>query len=43
VVVDTGGDEKSPIIYAEHAKIVFIIKDKKEKFSFRSQMLHIPA
>jgi hypothetical protein len=56
VVVDTGGDEKSPIIlgqlflcttkaiiYAEHAKIVFIIKDKKEKFSFRSRMLHIPT
>jgi hypothetical protein len=47
--VDTGGDEKSPIIlgrpflcttkaiiYAEHAKIVFTIKDKEEKFSFRS-------
>jgi hypothetical protein len=56
VVVDTGGDKKSPIIldqpflcttkaiiYAEHAKIVFTIKDKKEKFSFRSQMLHTPA
>jgi hypothetical protein len=56
VVVDTGEDEKSPIIldqpflcttkaiiYAEHAKIVFTIKDKKEKFSFRSQMLHTPA
>jgi hypothetical protein len=49
VVVDIGGDEKSPIIlgrpslcttkaiiYAEHAKIVFTTKDKKEKFSFRS-------
>jgi hypothetical protein len=46
VVVDTGKDEKSPIIlgrpflcttkaiiYAEHAKIVFTIKDNKEKFS----------
>jgi hypothetical protein len=56
VVVDTGGDEKSPIIlgrpflcttkaiiYVEHAKIVFTIKDKKEKFSFRSRMLHTPA
>jgi hypothetical protein len=30
-------------IYVEHAKIVFTIKDKKEKFSFRSQMLHTPA
>jgi hypothetical protein len=56
VVVDIGGDEKSPIIlgrsflctmkaiiYAEHAKIVFTIKDKKEKFSFRSWMLYTPA
>jgi hypothetical protein len=56
VVVDTGGDEKSPIIlgrpflctmkaiiYVEHAKIVFTIKDNKEKFSFRSQMLYTPA
>jgi hypothetical protein len=56
VVVDTGGDEKSPIIlgrpflcatkaiiYAEQAKIVFTIKDKKEKFSSRSRMLHSPA
>jgi hypothetical protein len=31
------------IIYAEHAKIVFTIKDKKEKFSFRSRMLHTLA
>jgi hypothetical protein len=31
------------IIYVEHAKIVFTIKDKKEKFSFRSRMLHTPA
>jgi hypothetical protein len=31
------------IIYAKHAKIVFTIKDKKEKFSFRSWMLHTPA
>jgi hypothetical protein len=31
------------IIYAEHANIVFTIKDKKEKFSFRSWMLHTPA
>jgi hypothetical protein len=56
MVVDIGGDEKTPIIlglpflcttkdviYAKHAKIVFTIKDKKEKFSFRSQMLHTPA
>jgi hypothetical protein len=56
VVMDTGGDEKSPIIlgrpflcttkaiiYAKHAKIVFTIKDKKEKFSFRSRMLHTPT
>jgi hypothetical protein len=31
------------IIYMEHAKIVFTIKDKKEKFSFRSRMQHTPA
>jgi hypothetical protein len=31
------------IIYAEHAKIVFTIKDKKEKFSFKNRMLHSPA
>jgi hypothetical protein len=31
------------IIYAEHAKIIFTIKDKKEKFSFRNRMLHTPA
>ena len=31
------------IIYAEHAKIVFTIKDKKEKFSFRSRMMHTPT
>jgi hypothetical protein len=31
------------IIYVKHAKIVFTIKDKKEKFSFRSRMLHTPA
>jgi hypothetical protein len=56
VVVDTGGDEKSPIIlgrpflctmkaiiYVEHAKIVFTTKDKKEKFTFRSWMLHTLA
>jgi hypothetical protein len=28
------------IIYAEHAKIVFTIKVKKEKFSFMDRMLH---
>jgi hypothetical protein len=27
------------IIYAEHANIVFTIKDKKEKFSFKNRML----
>jgi hypothetical protein len=31
------------IIYTEHAKIVFTIKDKKEKFSFKNRMLHSPA
>ena len=31
------------IIYAKHAKIVFTIKDKKEKFSFRSRMMHTPT
>jgi hypothetical protein len=31
------------IIYVEHAKIVFTIKDKKEKFSFKNRMLHSPT
>jgi hypothetical protein len=31
------------IIYAEHAKIIFFIKDKKEKFSFKQRILHSPA
>jgi precorrin-2 methylase len=31
------------IIYVEHAKIVFTIKDKKEKVSFKNRMLHSPA
>jgi hypothetical protein len=31
------------IIYTEHVKIVFTIKDKKEKFSFKNHMLHSPA
>jgi hypothetical protein len=31
------------IIYAEHAKIIFSIKDKKEKFSFKEHILHCPA
>jgi hypothetical protein len=31
------------IIYTEHAKIVFSIKDKKEKFSFKERILHSPA
>jgi hypothetical protein len=56
VVIDTGGDERAPIIlgrpflcttkaivYAERAKIVFFIKDKKEKFSFKECILHSPA
>jgi hypothetical protein len=55
VVVETGGDERSPIIlgrlflyttkaiYAEHAKIIFSTKDKKEKFSFKERILHSPA
>jgi hypothetical protein len=56
VVIETGGDERAPIIldrpflcttkaiiYAKHTKIVFTIKDKKEKFSFKNRMLHSPA
>jgi hypothetical protein len=56
VVVETGGDERAPIIlewpflcttkaiiYAEHAKIIFSIKDKKQKFSFKEHILHFPA
>jgi hypothetical protein len=56
VVVDTGGDERAPIIlerpflytakaiiYAEHAKIAFSIKDKKEKFSLKERILQSPA
>jgi hypothetical protein len=56
VVVETGGDERAPIIlgrpflcttkaiiYAEHVKIIFSIKDKKEKFSFKERILHSPA
>jgi hypothetical protein len=56
VVVDTGKDEKAPIIlgrpflctmkaiiYVEHSKIVFTIKDNKEKFLFKNQMLHTLA
>jgi hypothetical protein len=31
------------IIYTEHAKIVFSIKDKKEKFAFKERILHSPA
>jgi hypothetical protein len=31
------------IIYAEHAKIVFTIKEKKEKFSLKNRMLHSPT
>jgi hypothetical protein len=31
------------IIYAEHAKIVFSIKDKKEKFSLKARILHSSA
>jgi hypothetical protein len=31
------------IIYVEHAKIIFSIKDKKEKFSFKEHILHSPA
>jgi hypothetical protein len=34
---------KKAIIYADHAKIVFTIKDKKEKFLFKNRMLHSPA
>jgi hypothetical protein len=56
VIVETGGDERAPIILGrpflcttkaiintEHAKIVFSIKDKKEKFSFKEHILHSPA
>jgi hypothetical protein len=31
------------IIYEEHATIIFSIKDKKEKFSFKERILHSPA
>jgi hypothetical protein len=31
------------IIYTEHAKIIFFIKDKKEKFSFKERILQSPA
>jgi hypothetical protein len=31
------------IIYAEHSKIIFTIKDNKEKFSFKNRMLHTLA
>jgi hypothetical protein len=31
------------IIYAEHAKIIFSIKNKKEKFSFKEHILHSRA
>jgi hypothetical protein len=31
------------IVYAEHSKIIFTIKDNKEKFSFKNQMMHTPA
>jgi hypothetical protein len=53
VVVDTGKAltildrpflcTTKAIIYAEHSKIVFTIKDNKEKFSFKNWMLHTPA
>jgi hypothetical protein len=52
IVVDTGGDERAPIIlgrpflctakaiiYAEHAKIIFSIKDKKEVFIQRTHLV----
>ena len=31
------------IIYAEHAKIVLSIKDKKERFAFKNRVLKAPA
>jgi hypothetical protein len=31
------------IIYVEHSKIVFTIKDNKEKFSFKNRILHTLA
>jgi hypothetical protein len=56
VVLETGGDERTPIIlgrpflsttnaiiYTDSAKICFIIKDKKEKFSFKNRVLQCPA
>jgi hypothetical protein len=56
VVIETGGDEKSPIIlgqlflntagaiiYSNAAKICFIIKGKRETFSFKNRVLQFPA
>ena len=56
MVIETGGDERSPIIlgrpflatakaimYADNAKIVFDIKGRKEKFSFKNKKLESPA
>jgi len=56
VVMETGGDERAPIvlgrpflctakaiIYVEPAKIVFSIKNKKEKFSFKNHILTTPS
>jgi hypothetical protein len=52
VVVETGDERApiilgrpflcttNAIIYADHAKIIFFIKDKKEKFSFKECILH---
>jgi len=31
------------IIYAEYAKIVLSIKDKKERFAFKNRVLRAPA
>ena len=56
VVLETGGDERAPIIlrwpflstakaiiYVDSAKIYFMIKDKKEKFSFKNHILQSPG
>jgi hypothetical protein len=56
MVVETGGDKKSPIIlgqpflntigaiiYANSAKIYFNIKGKRERFSFKNQVLQFHA
>jgi hypothetical protein len=43
VVIETGGDKKSPIMYANTAKICFNINRKKETFFFKDRVLQFPA